>query len=178
VPETKTRRLPSSWVAPLLAAPLVGLSAWVVQGALRPPPVSPASPAAVAAEGPLPGLPRPTADLPAERLEEQVDGAAEALRAHGCRRLLHWSFAEPTVEAELLVFETVEGARAVMAGEAGPERTAGPGEEAQVAAQFACFRRENVFVRLFSDPASARPGEDLARRAAEIDRALVSGGPL
>lgn len=172
------RRLPSGLVVPLLAVPLLGLTGWVVRGALRPAETAPAPPAAAEPRGPLPGLPTPSADLPADRLEEQVDGAADALRADGCRRLLHWRFEDPPAEAEVLVFATEDGAHRVMENEAGPERTAGPGEEAQVAAQFAYFRRGNVFVRLFGDPGASGPGDALARRATEIDRALASGGPL
>jgi hypothetical protein len=172
------RRLPFGLVVPLLAAPLLGLTGWVVRGALWPATNAPAPRAAVEPRGALPGLPAPSADLPADRLEEQVDGAADALRADGCRRLLHWRFEDPPAEAEVLVFATGDGARRVMENEAGPERTAGPGEEAQVAAQFAYFRRGNVFVRLFADPGASGSGDALAQRAAEIDRALADGGPL
>lgn len=171
-------RVPSWLVASLLAAPLLGLTAWVVHGALRPPRAALAASPAPHPEGPLPGLPPPTTDLPADRLEEQVDGAADALRADGCRRLLHWRFENPPAEAELLVFVTKDEARTVMKKEAGVERTAGPGEEAQVSAEFAYFRRGNVFVRLFGDPGASGPGDGLARRAAEIDEAITSGGPL
>jgi len=171
-------RFPSWLVATLLAAPLLGLTAWVVSGARRSAPAAPPPSRAVEPPGPLPGFPLPSADLPADRLEEQVDGAADALRADGCRRLLYWRFEDPSAEAEVLVFHSEDGARATMEKEAGPERTEGPGEEAQVAAQFAYFRRGNVFVRLFGDPGAAGPDDALARRTAEIDDALARGGPL
>jgi hypothetical protein len=123
------------------------------------------------------GLPAPRADLPADRLEDRVDGAADALRADGCRRLLHWRFEEPPADAEVLVFRSEGGARTVMGREAGPERTPGPGEEAQATAQAVYFRRGPVFVRIFLDP-GAPESTGLVRRAQEIDHALVSGGRL
>jgi hypothetical protein len=170
--------LSSGLVVPLLAAPLVGLTVWVVRGALRPPAIASVPPRAAEPRGPLPGLPLPSADLPADRLEEQVDGAADTLRADGCRRLLHWRFEDPPAEAEVLVFASADAAHRIMEREAGPERTAGPGEEAQLAEQFAYFRRGSVFVRIFADPGASGPGDALARRAAGIDRALTAGGPL
>src|SRR5512137_2973456 len=69
-----TRPLPSSLVAVLLATPLIGLTAWVVRGALKAP-TRPSSDAPVPQphpEGPAgvwPGLPQHRVDLPAERLE-------------------------------------------------------------------------------------------------------------
>ena len=70
--------------------------------------------ATAAPAGTVPGLPPPRADLPAERLEEHVDGAADALRADGCRRLVAWRFEQPPADAEALFFGTAEGARAVL----------------------------------------------------------------
>ncbi len=177
-----TRRMPSSLAAVLLATPLVGLTAWVVRGALSPasrtssdapiPQPHPGGPAGV-----WPGLPQHRVDLPAERLEEQVDGAAEALRASGCRRLVAWRFEKPPADAEALFFATAEGARAVLASEAGPGRTAGPGEEAQVSEQAVYFRRGAVLVRVFLDPGATAPAGELAARAQEIDRAIRERGP-
>jgi hypothetical protein len=124
-----------------------------------------------------PGLPQHRADLPADRLEEQVDGAADALRADGCRRLVAWRFERPPADAEALFFGTVEGARAVLGREAGKDRTPGPGDEALVSPQAVYFRRGTVLVRVFLDPgASPSPG-DLLGRAREVDRALQKRGP-
>jgi hypothetical protein len=157
----------------LLAAPLLALTAWVAHGLVARS-HSHRAPASDERSAPRPGLPPPRLDLPAARLEEQVNGAADALRAEGCRRLLHWRFEDPPADAEALVFDTVEGARQVMDREAGPDRTPGPGDEAQVAEQSIYFRRGPVFVRLFLDPGAGPPG--LAERAAAIDQALASGG--
>jgi hypothetical protein len=164
------RRL-SSWLLGLaLATPLVGLTVWVIHGATHPP-GSMAAPAAAAGV-----LPAPRADLPADRLEERVDGAADALRADGCRRLVHWRFERPPADAEALFFGAAEGARAVLEREAGPERTPGPGDEAQVSGQAVYFRRGAVLVRVFLDPGAAPPPGELVTRAEEIDRALPRGG--
>ena len=176
-----TRRLPSALLAVLLATPLVLVTAWVVRGAVRPshrtsaegtaPQSRPAAPASAWA-----GLPQHRVDLPAERLEEQVDGAAEALRASGCRRLVAWRFEKPPADADALFFATPDGARAVLEREAGPGRTAGPGDEAQVSEQAVYFRRGAVLVRVFLDPGAPPPPGGLADRAADIDCALREGG--
>jgi hypothetical protein len=172
-----TARWPTWVVAPALAAPLVALTAWLVHGILVPPTTQGrTAPPTVTATPALGALP-PDADLPADRLEERVDGAAEALRADGCRRLLHWRFETPPADAEALVFRTAEGARTVLAREAGNERTPGPGDEAQLSAQSAYFRRGAAYVRIFLDPGAPASGE-LQKRAEEIDRVLASGGPL
>jgi hypothetical protein len=164
-----------SWLLALaLAAPLVAMTAWVVRRAADPYERLPAPGDAAAAR---PGLPRPVADLPADRLEERVDGAADALRAGGCRRLVLWRFERPAADAESLFFGTVDGARAFLAREAGPSRTPGPGDEAQVSAQAVYFRRGSVVVRLFPDPGTPPlPGELLAR-ASDVERALDEGVP-
>jgi hypothetical protein len=177
-----TRRLPSWLLVVLLATPLLGLTAWVVRGALRSPrrpsagldvpQPRPGGPAGV-----WPGLPQHRADLPAERLEEHVDGAADALRASGCRRLVAWRFGNPPSDAEALFFATADGARAVLEREAGPDRTPGPGDEAHVSARSIYFRRGATLVRLFLDPGVAPPEGELAARAREIDRALQERGP-
>jgi hypothetical protein len=160
-----TRRLPSWLLAALLGLPLLGLTAWVVRGAWDGP------------AGVWPGLPQHRADLPAARLEEHVDGAADALRASGCRRLVAWRFDKPPADAEALFFATVEGARAVLEREAGLERTPGPGDEAQVSAQAVYFRRGTALVRVFLDPGASSPEGEIVARAEEIDRALREGGP-
>jgi hypothetical protein len=178
-----TRRLPSALLAVLLAMPLIGLAAWVVRGALEgsrrvagdspAPQPRPGGPAGV-----WPGLPQHRADLPAERLEEHVDGAADALRASGCRRLVAWRFERPPADAEALFFATAEGARAVLEREAGTARTPGPGDEAQVSAQAVYFRRGALLVRVFLDPGATAAGGDLVARAHEIDRALQERGRM
>src|SRR5512135_1655166 len=73
-----TARWPAWVVALALAAPLVAFTAWIAYGLVAPKATqgTPA-PAATAAFAALP----PDSDLPAERLEERVDGGAEALRA-------------------------------------------------------------------------------------------------
>jgi hypothetical protein len=168
-------RRPRTWLLALaLAAPLVAIAAWVIHGAVNPR-ARPPAPGALASA--WPGLPRPLADLPADRLEERVDGAADGLRADGCRRLVHWRFERPPADAEVLVFRTVDGARAVLAREAGPGRTPGPGDEAQVSADAVYSRRGGVLVRVFLDPGASPPPGELLARAAEIDRALQEGGP-
>lgn len=176
-----TRRLPTWSLVLLLGTPLVGLTAWIVRGAL----VSPRQPAAGVPqprpEGPAgvwPGLPQHRVDLPAERLEEHVDGAADALRASGCRRLVAWRFERPPADAEALFFATVEGARAVLEREAGSDRTPGPGDEAQVSAQAVYFRRGTTLVRVFLDPGATAPEGSLTARAQEIDRALQARGTM
>ena len=177
-----TRHLPSWLLVALLGTPLLGLTAWVVRGALTSPhrastDASAPQPRPGGPGGGWPGLPQHRADLPAERLEEQVDGAADALRASGCRRLVAWRFELPPADAEALFFGTAEGARAVLAREAGPERTPGPGDEAQVSAQAVYFRRGTTLVRVFLDPGASPPPDALVARAREIDHALQAGGP-
>jgi hypothetical protein len=162
-------------VALALAAPLVGLTAWVIHGVTHP---SGLVSAAAAPAGVLPGLPPPRLDLPADRLEDRVDGAADGLRADGCRRLLHWRFEEPPADAEVLVFRTDGGAHTAMAREAGPERTPGPGDEAQVSPQAVYFRRGAVYTRIFLDPGATSQPEALARRASEVDQGLSHAGAL
>jgi hypothetical protein len=166
-------RLRTCLVALAFAAPLAAITAWVLRGATDPQALEPhpAEPAGV-----WPGLPQHRADLPADRLEERVDGGADALRASGCRRLVVWRFERPPADAEALFFAAAESARAALEREAGPERTPGPGDEALVSDQAVYFRRGTILVRVFLDPGAAPPPGELVARAEEIDRALQRGG--
>jgi hypothetical protein len=150
------------WLVGLaLALPLVALAAWIARGALHP--------ADLASPSSLP----PATDYPAGRLEQRVDGAADALRAAGCERLRHWRLAAPAADAEALYFRSAEAAREALAREAGPERTPGPGEEAQVGPQAVYFRRGAVLVRVFADPgAPADAAPALLHAARVLDRAV------
>jgi hypothetical protein len=168
------RRLRTWLLALGLAAPLVAITAWVIRGAMDP---STRPPAPGDLGGVWPGLPEPLADLASERLEERVNGAADALRADGCRRLVAWRFDRPPADAEALVFRSADGARAVLEREAGSERTPGPGDEAHVSEQAVYFRRGPVLVRVFLDPGASPPPGELLARAGEIDRALREGVP-
>ena len=161
-------------VAVALAVPLLAFTGWLIHGALDP---QAAQPAPVGPAGVWPGLPSPDADLPADRLEERVDGGADALRKDGCSRLVYWRFERPPADAEALFFASPDGARAVLEREAGAERTPGPGDEAQVSPQAVYFRRGAVFVRVFLDPGASPPPGELLGRAGEIDRALREGVP-
>ena len=154
-------------VALALALPLVGLAAWIAHGALAG--GTAATPAAGASEPAVAGLPTPT-DYTAERLEERVDGAAPSLRAAGCERLRHWRLEAPPADAEALFFRSVDAARAALALEAGPGRTPGPGDEAQVTSQAIYFRQGAVVVRVFGDPGtpSAAAAAGLLRAAERV----------
>jgi hypothetical protein len=166
------RRLRTWLLALALTAPLVAITAWVIHGA-----TGARRPSSTGLASAWPGLPEPLADLPSDRLEERVDGAADALRAGGCRRLVAWRFERPPADAEALFFASSDGARAVLEREAGAERTPGPGDEAQVSPQAVYFRRGPVLVRVFLDPGASPPPGDLLGRAGEIDRALREGVP-
>jgi hypothetical protein len=157
-------------VALALALPLVGLAGWIVRSAVAGGTASPA----VEPSGPADdGLPAPT-DYTAERFEERVDGAAPALRAAGCERLRHWRLGAPPADAEALFFRSVDAARSALEREAGPGRTPGPGDEAQVTPQAIDFRRGAVVVRVFADPAtpSAAEAAGLLRAAERVAHAV------
>jgi hypothetical protein len=147
----------------------VALVAWIAHGAVDAgaPQPAPAGPAGVWA-----GLPQHRADLPAERFEERLGGAAHALRAAGCRRLVHWRFERPPTDAEALFFTTDEAARAALTRELGDERTPGPGDEAQASPRAVSFRRGSVVVKVSLDPGAEADGGALLARASEIDRSL------
>jgi hypothetical protein len=174
-----TQRGPKSWLqGVLLATPLVCFTIWIVAGAVAGSHAPSVGGATSPAEAPslLPGFPPPEADLSADRLEDRVDGAAEYLRQHGCRRLVAWRLSDPPADLELLVFADPEGAAAVLARDAGPDRTAGPGDEASVADQSILFRRGPVYARLIGDPAAPAGGSQstLPALAARVDEALRS----
>lgn len=154
------------WLVGLaLAAPLVLLTAWLIDGALHP---SPAGGSSGGGEGG--GLP-PAAEFPADRLEDRVDGGADALRAAGCQRIRYWRLETPPADAEALFFGTAAQARAALEREAGGARTGGPGDEAQVSEQAVYFRRGAVLVRVFPDPGGSATAE-LLRFTRRLDGAL------
>ncbi len=156
------------WLVGLaLATPLVLLTAWLIDGAVRPGPAS-------GPGGRQPDRMPPTAEFAADRLEERVDGAAEALRAAGCERIRYWRLEAPPADAEALVFRSAENARAALEREAGSGRTGGPGDEAQVSEQAVYFRRGAVLVRVFPDPGTGAPAE-LLRVAERLDAVLRTG---
>ncbi len=182
---------PGRWLqAALLAAPLVLLVAWLASGAInrsQGPSIdsSTASPGPLAQEprtrsqdGPLEAarsalaLPAPEYDLPADRLEDRVDGAADYLRGLGCRRLIAWRLTAPPAELELLVFAGSEGAAAALARDAGKERDAGPGDEASVSDQAVLFRRGALYARLLADPEAPAQAGLLGELASRLDDAL------
>ncbi len=168
----------------LLVAPLACLATWLAVGGIQGsfgPDFSPApgtekpAPAGAPASF-LSGFPAPEADYPADRLFERVDGAADALIAAGCGRLLFWRMKEPAAEMEVLVFDRAEGAASVLGKDSGPGRDPGPGEEASVTDQSVFFRRGRYYVRILGDP-TANPGrEKLLELAGRADRGLPASG--
>ena len=158
----------------LAAVPLLVVAGIVVRGALRPsrgPEVRAVEPSAA----PLAGYAEPHADLSAERLHERVDGAEAYLRSQGCSRLLAWDLGDPAATLELFFFDDPEGAARVLARDAVPARTPGPGDEASADAQSVLFRRGRVYARLVADPDSpVDPGRLLAE-AGLVDRAILDG---
>ena len=171
----------SLFAAVLLLVPLAAVAGWLAHGILYPAPAPAASSPAVPAPAPsplssvFPGLPAPGEDLSADRLHERVDGAEDYLRAQGCVRMLAWELAEPKGSLEILLFSSPEGAGRVLAHDAGPKRTAGPGDEASADSQGVLFRRGKAYVRLIADPdAGAEPARLLAE-AARVDRAILDG---
>jgi hypothetical protein len=172
-------RTPASWLVPtLLTIPLLAVAAWTAVSWVRGgrTAVDPIAPAAARRGSPgitsVPGFPPPEVDLPVDHLEDRVDGAAEFLRGLGCSRLVYWRLAEPAADLELLVFRDPAGAGQALAHDAGPERTPGPGEEAQVGPQALYFRRGPFFVRMFADPGAPADPAMLARRAGDLDKTL------
>jgi hypothetical protein len=170
----------------LLTAPLVCLAAWLTAGGVKGsfgPDLTSAPGPAKSAPSPsnshlpapfLSGFPPPDGEYPADRLFERVDGAADALIAAGCRRLLYWRIGAPAAEMELLVFDRVEGASSVMARDVGPGRDPGPGEEASLTDQSVFFRRGGIYIRILGDPTSNPGREPLLELARRADRGLTA----
>lgn len=171
----------------LLAVPIVAILAWLISGALH----RSFDPVAARSAGPredaslhhpvtgtgepvVQGLPSPEQDLPPERLFERVNGAADALVAAGCGRLLYWRIDDPPAELEVLLFDRAEGAARTLARDAGTERHPGPGEEASVGGQSIFFRRGRLYARLYGDPDSPAAASALLALAHRVDRALQS----
>ena len=178
------------FVSLLLVLPLAGILVWLVTGwmsrSFGPDPAATIETANFAGPGftyPA-GLPIPGADFAAGRLYERVNGAADALIAAGCVRLLLWTFENPPAELELLVFTDDAGAARVLARDAGPERTAGPGDECSAGERSVFFRRGRLYARLLGEPGIAPDAMGLLDLARRIDRALeesiataAGGGP-
>ncbi len=167
--------------AVLLLVPLAGIAGWLAHGILNPAP-APAAPvpgavpaAGTASASALPGLPAPESDLPADRLHERVDGAEDYLRGEGCVRMLSWDLADPKGTLDVLLFSSAEGAGRVLAHDAGPKRTPGPGDEASADAQGVLFRRGKAYVRLLADPDVPVEPARLLAEAGKVDRAIREG---
>ena len=136
-------------------------------------PVHADTPAKATSQSPA-QFPRPELDLPADRLHEHVDGAEPALQALGCRRLLFWHLTNPSVDLEVLVFNTESGARAALDKDSGSARTNDtPGDEGWTNQQVVYFRRGTAYCRLIADQPPPVPG--LAHQARRVDAALKSG---
>jgi hypothetical protein len=119
-------------------------------------------------------FPAPELDLPADRLHERVDGAEPWLQSIGCSRLLAWRLAEPRLELEVLVFNTVTGAQRALDKDAGNSRSQSvPGDEGWTNAQVVYFRRGTRYCRLIAE--SREFAQALMKQAQRVDRALLSG---
>ena len=105
-------------------------------------------------------------------MHERVNGAADALRAQGCGRLLYWRLEDPPAELELLIFNAEDGAAGVLAKDVGPERTPGPGDEASVGGGAIFFRRGSYYVRLLSAPGAAVDPDELLSLAVRVEAGL------
>ncbi|MFQ5877702.1 MAG: hypothetical protein ACE5JH_08470 [Acidobacteriota bacterium] len=177
------RPLPPLAVGLLLAAPLVALIVWLALGGVSRrfgPATSAGTPdLATTSRRPIAGLREPDEEYPADRLHERVDGAADALRAAGCVRLLLWRTDDPPADVELLVFRSEDGAGRALQRDAGAGRTPGPGDEASVDEQAIIFRRGRFYARIYAEPGAAPDPAgllDLARRLDAGIRAMRTGG--
>jgi hypothetical protein len=120
-------------------------------------------------------FPAPELDLPADRLHERVDGAAPWLQSIGCSRLLAWRLAEPRLELEVLVFDTVSGAQRALDKDAGNSRSQSvPGDEGWTNAQVVYFRRGTRYCRLIAE--NREFAQELMQQAQRVDLALMYGG--
>lgn len=116
----------------------------------------------------------PELDLPADRLHEHVDGAEPSLQALGCRRLLYWHLANPSVELEIFVFNTEAGARSALDTDSGSVRTNNvPGDEGWANQQVVYFRQGTAYCRLIAEQPVL--GSGLFDQALRVERALKSG---
>lgn len=119
------------------------------------------------------GLGQPEMDLGADRLHERVNGAAPWLQSIGCRRLLAWTRA-PSLEIEVLVFDTVAGAKQALDKDSAGSRThATPGEEGWTNAQVVYFRRSTLYCRLTAPDRGH--AQALIAQAQRVDQAILSG---
>jgi len=155
-------RRPFLWIRPiLLLLPLAVILSWLASGwrdqSFGPEAAPPAGATAAVPAFALAGLPLPLEDYLPARLHERVNGAADALIADGCGRLLFWRMEEPPAEIELLIFDSAEGAGRALARELGPDRTPGPGDEAWAGEEAVFFRRGPYYARLLPE-AGTKPG--------------------
>ena len=119
-------------------------------------------------------FPPPEADLPADRLHEHVDGAEPVLQAMGCRRLLFWHLSNPSVDLEIMVFNTEAGAGTALDKDSGSARTSGaPGDEGWTNQQVVYFRHGTSYCRLIAD--QLPPVVGLSEQAFRVEKALASG---
>lgn len=119
------------------------------------------------------GLSKPLMDLAQSRLAERVDGAEVKLRRLGCRRLRVWRLEDPPADLELLTFDEPDGARAMLAEEAGPERSPEvPGDEGWVGTNVVFFRFHAAFVRIIAD--APQKSSVLLAAAKRVKQALAS----
>ena len=168
------RRLRTWLLALALAAPLVAITAWVIHGATDPPARPPASRRA----GGRVARPAPTTSptCPSERLEERVDGAADALRADGCRRLVLWRFEQPPADAEALFFaRRGRRARRPRSARRAPSGRRAPGTRPRCRTRPSTSGAGRSSSACSSTPAPRRRRASSLARAVEIDRALRAG---
>lgn len=117
---------------------------------------------------------RPDKDLRPDHFHERVDGAAPALIALGCRRLLYFRLESPPADLEVLVFATADGAGEALSRDAGDARSPGlPGDEAWANEQCVFFRRGDVYVRLIGDDRGH--ARAIRAEAERVDRAMAQG---
>jgi hypothetical protein len=121
-------------------------------------------------------FPAPDVDLPANRLHERVDGAEIWLKSIGCNRLLAWRVSDLDLEIEVLVFETVDGARQALDKDSGNSRSKGlPGDEGWANAQVVYFRRGKQYCRVIAD--NREHAHAISTEAQRFDH-LMSNGSL